>query len=31
MLHLRFTGAGYDPNCRNQGDFCSNVYLITEE
>ncbi len=30
MLHLRFTGAGYDPNARNQGDFCSNVYLVTE-
>ena len=29
MLHLRFTGAGYDPNARNQGDFCSNVYLVT--
>jgi alpha-galactosidase len=31
MLHPRFTGAGYDPASRNQGDFCSNVYLITEE
>lgn len=30
MLHLRFTGAGYSPNARNQGDFCSNVYLVTE-
>ena len=30
MLHLRFTGAGYDPDCRNQGDFCSNVYVVTE-
>ena len=29
MLHLRFTGAGYDPNARNQGDFCSNLYLVT--
>ena len=30
MLRLRFTGAGYEPNARNQGDFCSNVYLVTE-
>ena len=30
MLNLRFTGAGYAPEARNQGDFCSNVYLITE-
>jgi alpha-galactosidase len=31
MLHARFTGAGYEPGARNQGDFCSNVYLVTEE
>ena len=30
MLSQRFTGAGYNPNGRNQGDFCSNVYEITE-
>ena len=30
MLNLRFTGAGYNPYGRNQGDFCSNVYAITE-
>ena len=30
MLHARFTGAGYEPGARNQGDFCSNVYLVTE-
>ena len=30
MLHLRFTGAGYEPAARNQGDYCSNVYLVTE-
>ena len=30
MLSLRFTGAGYNPNGRNQGDFCSNVYAVTE-
>jgi alpha-galactosidase len=30
MLQLRFTGAGYEPKARNQGDFCSNVYLITK-
>ena len=30
MLHLRFTGAGYEPGDRNQGDFCSNVYLVTQ-
>ena len=30
MLHLRFTGAGYEPADRNQGDFCSNIYLVTE-
>ena len=28
MLNARFCGAGYDPNSRNQGDFCSNVYLV---
>ena len=27
----RFTGAGYDKNSRNQGDFGSELYLITEE
>ena len=30
MLHLRFTGAGYEPDDRNQGDFCSNVYVVTK-
>ena len=30
MLHLRFTGAGYEPADRNQGDFCSNIYLVTK-
>lgn len=30
MLNLRFTGAGYNPKGRNQGDFCSNVYVVTE-
>ena len=30
MLSLRFTGAGYNPNGRNQGDFCSNVYAVQE-
>lgn len=30
MLSQRFTGAGYNPNGRNQGDFCSNVYAVTE-
>ena len=30
MLNQRFTGAGYNPNGRNQGDFCSNIYAITE-
>ncbi len=30
QLHPRFTGAGYDPNSRNQGDFGSNVYCVTK-
>ena len=30
MLSQRFTGAGYNPSGRNQGDFCSNVYAVTE-
>jgi alpha-galactosidase len=28
MLHPRFQGTGYDKDSRNQGDFCSNVYVI---
>ncbi len=31
MLPPRFTGTGYDPNTRNQGDFSSNLYVIREE
>ena len=31
MLSARFAGTGYDPNGRNQGDFCSNVYVIREQ
>lgn len=30
QLAPRFTGRGYDPNGRTQGDFGSNVYLIRE-
>ena len=30
MLNQRFTGAGYNPDGRNQGDFCSNVYAVME-
>ncbi len=30
MLSPRFTGTGYDKDSRNQGDFCSNVYVVTE-
>lgn len=30
MLPLRFTGAGYDPNGRTQGDFGSNLYIVKE-
>ena len=30
MLSPRFTGTGYDPGGRNQGDFCSNVYAVQE-
>ena len=26
----RFTGAGYDKNARNQGDFGSELYIVTE-
>lgn len=29
MLNGRFCGTGYDPNMRQQGDFGSNVFLIT--
>ncbi len=29
-LAPRFTGAGYDPESRNQGDFSSNVYVVQE-
>jgi alpha-galactosidase len=29
MLNSRFCGTGYDPNMRQQGDFSSNVFLIT--
>ena len=31
MLSPRFTGAGYDKNSRNQGDFCSNVYVVEKK
>jgi hypothetical protein len=31
MLSPRFSGTGYDPNSRNQGDFCSNVYVVTQK
>ena len=27
-MELKFTGTGYDPQFRNQGDFGSNIYLI---
>ncbi len=30
MLSSRFTGTGYDPNGRSQGDFQSNVYVVKE-
>ena len=30
MLSPRFAGTGYDPGGRNQGDFCSNVYVVKE-
>ena len=30
-LNARFMGTGYDPQMRMQGDFSSNIYLITEE
>ncbi len=30
-LAARFTGTGYDPGARIQGDFGSNLYLIEEE
>ena len=30
MLSARFAGTGYDPGGRNQGDFCSNVYVVQE-
>ena len=29
MLNGRFCGTGYDPNMRQQGDFSSNVFLIS--
>ena len=31
MLQPMFRGTGYDTNQRTQGDFGSNIYLITEE
>ena len=31
MLNARFAGTGYDPGGRNQGDFCSNVYVVQEQ
>ena len=31
MLENRFTGTGYDPNMRQQGDFGSNVYIVREQ
>ena len=31
MLSPRFSGTGYDPHSRNQGDFSSNVYVVTQE
>lgn len=30
-LNARFMGTGYDPQMRMQGDFSSNIYLLTEE
>ncbi len=30
-LNARFMGTGYDPSVRMQGDFGSNIYVITEE
>ena len=30
QLSPRFTGTGYDRDARNQGDFSSNIYVITE-
>jgi len=30
MLSARFAGTGYDIGGRNQGDFCSNVYVVRE-
>ena len=30
-LNARFMGTGYDPSMRMQGDFGSNIYVITEE
>ena len=29
-MNLKFTGTGYDSEMRNQGDFSSNIYLITK-
>ncbi len=31
LLSPQFTGAGYNPQGRNQGDFSSNVYVITAQ
>ncbi len=28
MLSPRFQGTGYNKDGRNQGDFCSNVYVV---
>ena len=30
-LNARFMGTGYDPGMRMQGDFSSNIYVITAE
>ena len=30
-LNARFMGTGYDPGMRMQGDFSSNIYVITTE
>ena len=30
-LNARFMGTGYDPGMRMQGDFSSNIYVITME
>jgi hypothetical protein len=28
MLSPKFQGTGYNKDGRNQGDFCSNVYVV---